>query len=76
MGVSRGIISEHNKGSHGGSALAEKHISWIWHSEGRWHAQVVVRTPSGPRVVRTTKPTLEEARRWYAEQRAKGEERS
>ena len=27
--------------------------------------------PSGPRVVRTTKPTLEEAQRWYAEQRAK-----
>ena len=56
----------------GGSALAEKHISWIWHSEGRWLPQVVVRTPSGPRVVRTTKPTLEEARRWYAEQQAKG----
>ena len=72
----RGIISKHGEGSHGGSALAEKRISWIWHSEGRWHAQVVVRTPSGPRVVRTTKPTLEEARRWYAEQRAKGEERS
>ena len=54
-----------------GSELAKKHMSWIWHSGGRWHVQVVVKTPSGPRVVRTTKPTLEEAQRWYAEQRVK-----
>ena len=49
----------------------EERISWIWHRGGRWHAQVVLKTPSGPKLVHTTKPTLEEINRWYSEQRAK-----
>jgi hypothetical protein len=55
----------------GGAEMDEERISWCKHSRGRWRVQLTVKTPSGPRVLRTTKPTLEEAYRWVSEQRAK-----